>query len=67
MKKQGGGMFRKVPSGAMNDNKGERNMVMRVGTGSGSRPGRSKIAIESSAPADAYHLRTGASTKGAMK
>lgn len=36
-----------------------------VGTGSGSRPVKSKVAIPSSAPADAKTL--GRSTRGALK
>ncbi len=66
MKRSTKSIFHKVPNGAMNDNKGERSAVIDVAVGSGSRPGKSKIAIESSAPKDAYHLRDGANTKGAL-
>lgn len=67
MKKRSGSIFHKVPMGAMNDNKGERSSVMDTSVGSGSRPVKSKIAIKSSAPENAYHLRDGASTTGALK
>lgn len=63
MSKRSGGIFHKVPDGAMNENKGERSNVVRVDVGSGSKPTRSKIAIESSAPKDAYHLRGGGKMK----
>ena len=63
MSKRSGGIFHKVPMGAMTENKGERSDVMRTDVGSGSRPVKSKIAIESSAPKNPYHLRGGTSMK----
>ena len=63
MSKRSSSIFHKVPSGAMTENKGECSDVMRVDVGSGSRPVKSKIAIESSAPKDPYHLRGGGKMK----
>lgn len=51
-------MFHAVPKGTMSHKPETKSAKPAHDVGSGSRPGKKSVhAIESSAPADAYHLR----------
>lgn len=60
-----GGMFHSVPGGVKASNRGTSS-PQNTAVGSGSRPTRSKIGIESSAPSDPYHPH-GTPPAGALK
>jgi len=64
MNKSGGGMFHSVPKGVQPSSKGG-SAPQNTAVGSGSRPTRSKIPLESSAPMDPYGL-DGRKTKGSL-
>ncbi len=63
-KKSGGGMFHPVAKGCQPPSKGG-SAQQNTSVGSGSRPTRSKIGIETSAPMDPQTLG-GRKTKGAL-
>lgn len=65
MAKSGGsGLFHSVPKGVQPPSKGG-SAPQNTSVGSGSRPTRSRMPIESSAPSDPYGL-DGRKTKGAL-
>ena len=64
MAKSGGGLFHAVPKGVVQP-KGGNSAPQNTSVGSGSRPTKSKMPIESSAPMDPHTLGRG--TPGALK
>ena len=64
MAKNGGGLFHSVPKGVQPSMKGG-SAPQNTSVGSGSRPTKSKYAIESSAPMDAHTM--GRDVKGSLK
>jgi hypothetical protein len=64
MAKSSGGLFHSVPKGVQPPSKGG-SAPQNTSVGSGSRPTRSSIPIESSAPMDPYGL-DGRKPKGAL-